>query len=106
MAAHAASPALKGRLSRIEDELAKNRASLVGRGRVSPEDIATISDFEQRVKRLQAALAGDSEIDAMPSGSNGLEFETNSLETALTEWMRDLDGRFNAPTKRNPSVSM
>ncbi len=106
MAAKTTTTSLKNRLTAIEARMAKNRSALVGRGRVSPEDIATIADFENRVKRLQAALAGETEIDVMPSGSNGLEFETMSLEAALTEWVRDLDGRFNAPAKRNPSVSM
>lgn len=101
-----ASPALKARLQKIETQLASNRGQLIGRGRISPEDIATISDFEHRVQRLQSALAGETEIDALPTGSDASEFEAMSLELALTEWMRDLDGRFKAPRGRIPSVSM
>ena len=97
---------LKSRLSKIEDQLAANKLALMNRGRIGPDDIATITDFEHRVRRLQSALAGETEIAAMPTGTNAPEFETMSLELALTEWMRDLDGRFNAPAKRNPSVSM
>ncbi|MGQ0457956.1 MAG: hypothetical protein ACT4OU_12960 [Hyphomicrobium sp.] len=101
-----ASPTMKSRLKKIETQLASNRAALVGRGRIAPEDIATISDFEHRVRLLQSALAGETEIEALPTGSDPSEFEAMSLELALTEWMRDLDGRFKAPGKRAASVSM
>ncbi|MFN0219799.1 MAG: hypothetical protein ACKVP4_13410 [Hyphomicrobium sp.] len=97
---------LKCRLRNIESQLAYNRSALVGRGRISPEDIATITDFEQRVQKLQTVLAGEAEIEAMPTGADPSEFEAMSLELALTEWMRDLDGRFTAPAKRVQSVSM
>lgn len=97
---------LKARLGKIEEQFAANKAALMGRGRISPEDIATITDFEHRVRVLQSVLAGETEIEALPTGTDASEFEARSLELALTEWMRDLDGRFNAPTKRVGSASM
>ena len=101
-----ATPMLKGRLQEIETQLAKNRAALISRGRISPEEIATITGFERRARILQAVLAGETEIEALPTGSDSSAFETMSLEMAVNEWMRDLDGRFNTMVTRAQSVSM
>lgn len=97
---------IRRRLDRIGETLLANRKTLLDRGRLSPEEIATISAFERRLKAIRSGLEGKPEFEQASFGKNVAQFDVVGLETAVIEWWQELDLRFSSPTEKVQSVSM
>lgn len=94
---------LRSRLDELEAKISKARAALATQN--AGEHIETeLAAFSETLLSIRQSLDRESTVTELLHSK--ATAETDTLETALTHWLKSTDDAFNGPAKRNPSVSM
>ena len=95
---------LRGRLDEVRARLSHMRFALEAQDDVDERLKSALQGFENEHGEISKSL--DTGTTVTEQLHEKATKDTDSLEHALANWVRDLDKKFAGPGKRTPNVSM